>query len=118
MRFTRPGRPPCFGARSREAISGVTVSETTSEAITARLTVAAKALNTRPTTPPISRIGRNTAISHRVMESTAKPTSRGPLMAAATGSIPASTWRMIASSTTMASSTTRPTAMVSASSVT
>ncbi len=66
----------------------------------------------------MSGIGRNTAISDSVVESTVKPTSLAPLMAAATGSIPSSVWRMIASGTTIASSTTRPTAVVSASSVT
>ena len=99
-------------------MSGVRVSDTTQEASTARVTVAAKALNTRPTTPPMSRIGRNTAVSDRVMEMMVKPISREPRIAAWSGAMPSSMWRTTASSMTMASSTTSPTAMVRPSRVT
>ena len=96
----------------------VSVSETMQDTATASDTVAAKALNTRPTTPPISRIGRKTAISEQVIETMVKPTSREPRSAASRGCIPSSTWRTMASSITIASSTTRPTASVSPSNVT
>ena len=64
--------------------------------------------------PPISRIGMNTAISEMLIDSTVKPTSCAPSSAACSGGMPASTWRVMFSSTTMASSTTKPVAMVSA----
>ncbi len=51
------------------------------------------------------------------MATTAKPTSRTPLMEAENGSSPSSMCRKIFSSTTMASSTTSPMASTSASSV-
>src|ERR1700751_3104947 len=40
--------------------------------------VTANSRNTRPTTPPISRTGMNTAIRAKVMEMMAKPISREP----------------------------------------
>ena len=64
--------------------------------------------------PPISRIGMNTAISDTLIDSTVKPTSRAPRSAAWKRGMPASMWREMFSSTTMASSTTKPVAMVSA----
>ena len=56
----------------------------------------------------------NTAISDTLIESTVKPTSRAPLSAACIGVKPFSIWRDMFSSTTIASSTTKPVAMVSA----
>ena len=64
--------------------------------------------------PPISRMGRNTAISDRVMETMVNPTSAAPFSAASTRGMPSSMWRLMFSSTTMASSTTKPVEMVSA----
>ena len=64
--------------------------------------------------PPISRIGMNTAISDRLIDSTVKPTSRAPCSAASQRRMPASMWRVMFSSTTIASSTTKPVATVSA----
>jgi hypothetical protein len=58
--------------------------------------------------------GMNTAISERLIDSTVKPTSRAPRSAAAKRSMPSSMWREVFSSTTMASSTTKPVATVSA----
>ena len=48
------------------------------------------------------------------MDNTVKPTSRAPCSAACIRSMPASMWRLVFSSTTMASSTTKPVATVSA----
>ena len=45
----------------------------------------AKSRTQRPTMPPIKRMGRNTATSERLMESTVKPTSFAPSNAASTG---------------------------------
>ena len=59
----------------------------------------------------------NTAIREKVMEMMVKPISRAPLRAASNGRIPPSMWRTMFSSMTMASSTTKPTDSVSASSV-
>ena len=91
---------------------GVVVSDTTIEMRIAIDSVTANSRNRRPTIPLISRIGMNTAISDRLMETTVKPTSRAPRRAASTRDIPASTWREMFSSTMMASSTTKPAAMV------
>ncbi len=55
-----------------------------------------------------------TAISEVLMESTVKPISREPSMAASKGDMPASMWRLMFSMTTIASSTTKPVEMVSA----
>ena len=56
----------------------------------------------------------NTAISDRLIDSTVKPTSREPCSAAFMGGTPSSIRREMFSSTTIASSTTNPVAMVSA----
>ena len=76
--------------------------------------VIANSRKSRPTMPPIKRIGMNTAMSERLMEITVNPTSRAPRSAARNGDIPCSMWRVTFSSTTIASSTTNPAAMVSA----
>ena len=57
----------------------------------------------------------NTATSERLIDSTVKPTSRAPAQRRlAAAACPASMWRAMFSSTTIASSTTKPVAMVSA----
>ena len=55
-----------------------------------------------------------TAISDTLMEKTVKPISSAPFSAAAIGFMPPSRWRVMFSITTIASSTTKPVAMVSA----
>jgi len=52
--------------------------------------VTANSRNSRPTTPPMRRIGMNTATSETLIESTVKPISRAPRRAASMGAIPAS----------------------------
>ena len=79
--------------------------------------VTANSRNTRPTMPPISSTGMNTAISETVIEMMVKPISRAPFSAASNGRMPPSMWRTMFSSITIASSTTKPTDSVSASSV-
>ena len=93
---------------------GVVVSESTSEMTMAAERVTANSRNRRPTTPPINRIGRKTAMSERLIETTVKATSLAPRKAASTGGIPCSRYRLTFSKTTMASSTTNPVAMVTA----
>ena len=70
--------------------------------------------NRRPMMPLISNSGISTATSEIEIEMTVKPISPAPLIAAGNGFMPSSTWRWMFSSTTIASSTTKPTAMVSA----
>ena len=96
---------------------GVSVSETKPEMMIATAIVTANSRNTRPTMPPISSTGMNTAISENVIEMMVKPISRAPLSAASNGRMPPSMWRTMFSSITIASSTTKPTDSVSASSV-
>ena len=64
---------------------GVVVSDTASETRMATERVTANSRNRRPTIPPISRIGMNTEISDRLMESTVNPISLAPLKAASHG---------------------------------
>ena len=64
--------------------------------------------------PPISNSGMKTAISDTLIDMTVKPISRAPLIADCSGVVPASRWRKMFSTTTIASSTTKPTAIVSA----
>lgn len=61
--------------------------------------------------------GMNAAISEKLMEITVKPISAAPLSAASTFEAPASRCRWMFSTTTMASSTMKPTAMISATRV-
>ncbi len=96
------------------AMVGVTVSEITSDSRIATDSVTANSWNSRPTMPGINRMGRNTAISDRLIEITVKLTSLLPSMAASRTSMPDSTWRTMFSSTTTASSTTKPVPMVNA----
>ena len=98
----------------REHIIGVVVSDTASDTRIAAESEIANSRNNRPTMPPINRIGMNTAISERLIDTTVKPTSRAPISAASRGAIPCSMWRETFSSTTIASSTTNPVATVSA----
>ncbi len=96
---------------------GVSVSDTKPETTIATDTDTANSRKTRPTMPPISSTGMNTAISEKVIDRMVKPISREPFSAASNGRMPPSMWRTMFSSMTMASSTTKPTDRVSASSV-
>ena len=71
-------------------MTGVRVSDTTAEAITATDTVIANSRNNRPITPPIAKSGMNTAISEKVIEMIVKPIWPAPLSAASKGVIPCS----------------------------
>jgi hypothetical protein len=62
----------------------------------------------------MNKMGTNTAMSDRLIDTTVKPISRAPSSDACSAVLPRSMWRMMFSSTTMASSTTKPVAMVSA----
>ncbi len=93
---------------------GVVVSEITIDTTMAVESTTANSRNSRPTIPPIMRMGIKTAISDMLMEKTVKPISFAPCSEAANGSMPASRWRVMFSITTIASSTTNPVATVSA----
>jgi hypothetical protein len=93
---------------------GVSVSDTKPDTRIAMVTVTANSRNMRPTTPPMNRTGMNTATSESVIDRMVKPISRLPRSAARNGVSPASTWRTMFSSMTMASSTMNPTESVSA----
>ena len=111
----RPGRLSGGSRLSRNAhIIGVVVREISSEIITAAERVTANSRNSRPTWPPMNSNGMKTATRLTLIDTTVKPTSRAPSSAASNRFMPASMWRLVFSSTTMASSTTKPAATVSA----
>ncbi len=93
---------------------GVSVSETNPDTRIAMPIVAANSWNNRPTNPPRNRIGMKTATREMVIERIVKPISLAPSSAARQAVFPISMWRTMFSSITMASSTTKPTAKVSA----
>ena len=90
------------------------VSDTTAETAMVIATVMANSRNRRPMIPPISSSGMKAAISETEIETMVKPISPAPLSAACIGFMPSSMWRAMFSMTTIASSTTKPTAMTSA----
>jgi hypothetical protein len=71
----------------------VSVSDTKAETITADDTVMANSRNSRPTMPPISSSGMNTAISEMLIETIVKPISPAPFNAASSGFMPSSICR-------------------------
>ena len=67
---------------------GVRVSDTRSETMIAAESVTANSRKSRPTMPPIRRIGMNTATSETLMERTVKAISLVPDSAAWRGDSP------------------------------
>ena len=67
---------------------GVVVNETTIDTMMAAVSTTANSRNRRPTTPPIMRMGMNTATSDRLIDTTVKPISRAPRYAASRGDKP------------------------------
>ena len=100
--------------RKRDASIGVMVSDTTPDTRIDAAMVTENSRKSRPTIPPRNSSGRNTAVSESVIDSTVNATSCAPSSAAVMASFPISRWRTMFSSTTIASSTTKPTASVSA----
>ena len=76
--------------------------------------VTANSRNSRPITSCMNSSGISTAISDTVSEMMVKPISPAPASAACSGGLPSSRWREMFSIITMASSTTKPVAMVNA----
>ena len=103
--------------RNTEHIIGESVRAITPDTITEPASVKANSLNSEPVNPPRKPIGAYTAASVMVMETTGPTISRAPCIAACTGGLPSSRCRWIFSTTTMASSTTRPIASTMASNV-
>ena len=68
-----------------EHIIGVVVRETTIETSIATDSVMPNSRNSRPTIPPISTIGMNTATSETLIDTTVKAISRAPRIAACSG---------------------------------
>ncbi|MNS57810.1 hypothetical protein D3C72_907090 [compost metagenome] len=100
--------------RNRAPIMGVSVKDTRPEIKMATEMVMANELNSRPTTPPMKSTGMKTATSEMVIATMVKAISRAPLSAACMRLSPASMWRTMFSSMTIASSTTKPVASVRA----
>ena len=92
-RESKPGlrATTCWLLSMREQSIGVRVRETKPDNRMAMLIVIANSKKKRPTMPPIKRIGMNTATSEMVIDSTVKPISLAPLMAASNGFMPCST---------------------------
>jgi hypothetical protein len=114
VRETSPGRLSLSAVKRRAHIIGVRVSETITEMTIAMATVTANSWNNRPTMPPIRNRGMNTAISDIEIDRIVKPISPAPCRAASIGVLPSSVCRTMFSIMTIASSTTKPTAIVSA----
>src|SRR4051812_30859177 len=102
------------GLRNRLDSIGVNVSDTKPDTRIAVPIVTANSWNSRPRIPPMNSRGMNTAVSDTVIARIVNATSADPSYDAFTGSLPSSIWRTMFSSMTMASSTTKPTASVSA----
>ncbi|CAM5636322.1 hypothetical protein RLIN73S_06225 [Rhodanobacter lindaniclasticus] len=103
--------------RKRPHSAGVSVSETAADTTIAATRVIANSCMNMPATPPANSSGMNTATSEAVIETMVKPISRAPVSVACLRSMPSSMCRMMFSITTMASSTTKPIAITSASRV-
>ena len=97
---------------SRAHIIGTRVSDTTAEMTIVTARVIANSRNSRPTTSGMNKSGISTAISETVSEMIVNPIWREPRSAARIGVSPPSIWRAIFSIMTIASSTTKPAAIV------
>ena len=111
MAFSVPGT---WGLSQRAQSIGVRVSDTTSDTTIEAARVMENSRNRLSMMPPMNRIDRNTATSDTFIDNNVNPTSFAPRYAAFMGAIPASMWREMFSSTTIASSTTNPVARISA----
>jgi hypothetical protein len=108
----KPVSPPGCALSQRADIIGTSVSETAAEIRMVMASVTANSRNSRPTTSPMKSSGMSTAISDTVSEMMVNPISVAPRIAASIGGSPSSMCREMFSIITMASSTTKPVAMV------
>ena len=107
------GRLSSCGTRISEASAGDSVSEQKQEIAVATAMVTANCWKNCPEMPPMNAVGMNTAHSTSAIETSAPPTSSMVFSAASRRLMPCSRWRSTFSTTTMASSTTMPTASTS-----
>src|ERR1041385_9043865 len=108
----------CSLRKKREHIIGDKVRATIAETVTAPASVNANSVNSAPVSPFWNPIGTYTATSTPVIARRGPRSSRAASSAASNGFLPSSfMWRSTFSTTMMASSTTRPIASTSASSV-
>ena len=118
MRFQRAGgRFSSCGMRICEASAGDSVSEQKQEIAVATAMVTANCWKNCPEMPPRNAVGTNTAHSTSAIETSAPPTSSMVFSAASRRLMPCSRCRSTFSTTTMASSTTMPTASTRPNSV-
>jgi hypothetical protein len=87
------------------------------EIVTAPASVSANSRKSEPVSPPWNAIGAYTAASVIVIAMIGPTSSRAPLSAASSWLCPSARWRSTFSTTTIASSTTRPTESTIASRV-
>ena len=90
------------------------VSDTSIEVRMAAVITNANSWNKRPSTPPMNKMGMNTATKEKLMATTVKLMSRAPCKHASRKLNPRSRKRVTFSNTTIASSTTKPVAIVKA----
>ena len=95
-------------------MSGVSVRDTSPEAKIATTMVTANSRKMRPTSPDMKTRGMNTAASEMVIETMVKLISLALLRVASSACSPCSMRRTVFSKNTMASSTRKPMARVSA----
>ena len=107
----------CSCSGSFEASIGVSVSAISAENATDAASVKPNSRNSRPRSPGRNEIGTNTEISVSVVAMTAKPISRVPRDRGDERRLAELVRRCTFSSTTIASSTTRPIASTRPSSV-
>ena len=93
---------------------GVVVKDTNIDTKMAAVITTANSRNNRPSTPPMNKMGMNTATKEMLMATTVNPMSREPCKHACSKGTPRSRCRVMFSKTTIASSTTKPVAMVNA----
>ena len=99
-----------FTDRMRAESVGMTVTDTSNDNVTAATIASEMSAKSCPASSSTSRIGMNTATVVKVDASTAPKTSRPPSTAARIGALPISRCLYTFSSTTIALSTTMPTA--------
>ena len=105
--MSRPSSP--WECTNFELITGERVTATTPESTTAVARVMANSRKSEPVRPPWKAIGVYTVARVMVIAMIGPTSSRAPSSAASTRDRPSRTWRSTFSTTTMASSTTRPT---------
>ncbi len=110
-----PSNPRLFlpGRSSRAANAGLSVRALNAERITEMAMVTANCWYSRPVMPGTNAVGTKTAESTSAMPISGPEISSIAFSVASLGAMPSSMWRSTASTTTIASSTTKPMASTS-----